>query len=357
MTKKKIRYAVVGLGWIAQDVVLPAFANAENSQLTAFVSDDPKKLKQLGKKYKVAHQYSYKEYEQCLTSGMIDAVYIALPNSMHREYTVRAAQAGIHVLCEKPMAITETDCVQMREAVRKFNVKLMIAYRLHFEEGNLKAVDIAQSGKLGDIRFFNSTFTMTVEKGNVRLDKKLTGGSLYDIGIYSINAARYIFQEEPSEVMAFANGEDIHAVLRFSKDRMANIICSFNAASTAAFEVIGTKGSLRVDPAFHHKDKVKHYLKIGEQKKETVFKLRDQFAPELIYFSDCIAKNKNPEPSGVEGQADVHIIEAIYESARLGKAVVLKQFHKTQRPTLKQKITRFGVLKPKMVRVKGPSKK
>src|SRR5207249_2797665 len=148
---KRIRYAVVGLGYIAQVAVLPAFEHAgENSELHALLSSDSKKLKELSKKYDVPSTYLYEEYDQCLESGEIDAVYIALPNNMHREYTERAAQAGVHVLCEKPMATTERDCAAMIAAAQANRVKLMIAYRLHFEEANLSTIELIQSGKVGD---------------------------------------------------------------------------------------------------------------------------------------------------------------------------------------------------------------
>jgi predicted dehydrogenase len=131
--RKRIRYGVVGLGHIAQVAVLPAFAHARNSELTALISNDETKLRELSGRYRVPHTYSYEEYDQCLREGHIDAVYIALPNSMHCEYATRAARAGIHVLCEKPMAVTERECQQMIRAARQARIKLMIAYRLHLE--------------------------------------------------------------------------------------------------------------------------------------------------------------------------------------------------------------------------------
>ncbi|MGH7233279.1 MAG: Gfo/Idh/MocA family protein, partial [Nitrospiraceae bacterium] len=147
---KRVRYAVVGLGHIAQVAVLPAFAHAaKNSQLAALVSGDPAKLTHLSAKYKVKHTYSYREYDRCLKDGQVDAVYIALPNSMHCEYATRAARAGLHVLCEKPMAVTEHECRTMIRAAQRADVKLMIAYRLHLEQANMTTVEIARSGKLG----------------------------------------------------------------------------------------------------------------------------------------------------------------------------------------------------------------
>ncbi|HZA52995.1 MAG TPA: Gfo/Idh/MocA family oxidoreductase, partial [Candidatus Udaeobacter sp.] len=157
--KEKIRYAVVGLGHIAQAAVLPAFAHAKrNSVLTALVSGTPKKLTALGRRCGLHSLYSYDQYEECLHSGEIDAVYIALPNNMHAEYSVRAANAGVHVLCEKPMAVTERQCDSMIRAAHKNRVKLMIAYRLHFEEANLEAIATVRSGRLGEPRIFTSVF-------------------------------------------------------------------------------------------------------------------------------------------------------------------------------------------------------
>src|SRR3954465_4082551 len=207
MPKRLIRYAVVGCGHIAQVAVLPAFGNARrNSKLAAIVSGDPVKRAELCKKYDVPKAVDYDQYDQLLKSGDIDAVYIALPNNMHAEYTERAARAGIHVLCEKPMAVTEAECELMAREAREDKVKLLVAYRLHFERANLEAGEIARSGRIGEPRLFNSTFTMHVVPGNIRVRSELGGGTLYDIGIHCINAARGLFREEPIEVRAMAAG-------------------------------------------------------------------------------------------------------------------------------------------------------
>ena len=164
---RSIRYAVVGLGHIAQVAVLPAFAHAlRNSQLVAVVSGDRTKRREIAKRYRLEHAFSYDQFDDCLR--VVDAVYIALPNSMHAEYTIRAARAGVHVLCEKPLAVTVEECRQMIAACRKGNVKLMVAYRLHFEAINLSAMDLARSGKLGDLKYFNSSFSLTVRRGDIR---------------------------------------------------------------------------------------------------------------------------------------------------------------------------------------------
>jgi predicted dehydrogenase len=177
-----VRYAVVGLGYISQDAVLPAFFHAsENSELRALVTDDPVKAKRLSKKYDVPRTYAYKDFDLCLRSGEIDAVYIALPNSMHRAYAVAAANAGIHVLCEKPMAMDELECQAMMTAAENDGVRLMIAYRFHFESANLRAIETIRSGKLGQPRMFSSVFSQQVATGNIRLNRELGGGSVWDL--------------------------------------------------------------------------------------------------------------------------------------------------------------------------------
>lgn len=361
-----VRYAVVGLGHIAQVAVLPAFAHARNARLAAMVSDDPAKHRKLSKKYNVGLTYSYEQYEDCLNSGEVDAVYIALPNNMHCDFTVRAARAGIHVLCEKPMAVTEDECEQMIRATAKARVKLMIAYRLHFEKANLEAVKIVQSGKLGAPRFFSSLFAMQVKEGNIRVQRELGGGTLYDIGVYCINAARYLFRAEPEEVFAYSvSGKDKRfkevdemtaATLRFPKERLASFTCSFGAADLSDYKVVGTRGELRVEPAYEYVGELKHRLTVKGKTRERTFPAGDQFAPELIYFSNCILNDVEPEPSGVEGLADVRIIRALYHSAETGQPVRLEPFTKRRRPETSQEIRRPPVKKPELVNVQSASK-
>jgi glucose-fructose oxidoreductase len=366
MPAHKVRYALVGLGHIAQVAVLPAFAHAaRNSEITALVSGNRAKLTELSRRYGIPHVYSYRDYDRCLKEGHVDAVYIALPNSLHCEYAVRAAQAGIHVLCEKPMAATAEECRRMIQAADKGRVKLMIAYRLHFEEANVKAVDLVRSGKLGRVRFFNSVFTMQVRPGDIRVKRKYGGGTLYDIGVYCINAARSLFGEEPVEVSAFsASGNDRRfrevdemtgALLRFPGDRLATFLCSFGTADVSAYEVVGTKGRLRVEPAYEYVGELTQHITVDGKTRERSFPGRDQFAPELLYFSDCILTGRDPEPSGEEGLNDVRIIEALYRSADTGRPVALKGLRPVRHPTSAQIISRPPVKKPKLIQVQSPS--
>jgi glucose-fructose oxidoreductase len=366
--KRKIRYGVVGLGHIAQVAVLPAFAHAENSELAALISDDPEKLEKLGRRYKVKARFSYDEFDECLRQDIVDAVYIALPNHLHREYTERAARAGIHVLCEKPMAVTEEDCLAMIRAAEENGVKLMVAYRLHFEEANLKAIDLVQGGRLGEPRLFESVFTMQVKPGDIRLNsRELGGGPLYDIGVYCINAVRNLYGAEPMEVVAFSsnNGdprfeqceEMTAAILRFpGRERVASFTCSFNGADVSTFRVVGTKGELVMDPAYEYAGELKQRITVDGRTRERTFPKRDQFAPELISFSECILTGAAPEPSGWEGLADVRVIRALYRSSDTGQPVTLEPFTREERPTPQQELRRPPVSKPQLVNTESPTK-
>lgn len=362
MPKRLIRYAVVGCGHIAQAAVLPAFGNARrNSRLTAIVSGDPLKRGELSRQYAIDKAYAYEQYGEMLKSGDVDAVYIALPNSLHAEYAERAARAGVHVLCEKPMAVTEAECELMARAAREHRVKLMVAYRLHFERANLEAIEIARSGRIGEPRLFTSTFTMQVVPGNIRARRALGGGVLYDIGIYCINAARSLFREEPIEALAVAAGaigdveESVSALLRFPNERLASFTASFGAAKVSEYRLVGTKGELAVDPAYEYAKPLEHRLSLdGEVAGERRFAKRDQFAPELLYFSDCLLQNRDPEPSAEEGLADVRVIRALYKSMESGAPVELGAYERHDRPSLEQEIRRPPIEKPSMIHAQAP---
>ncbi|HEX4783077.1 MAG TPA: Gfo/Idh/MocA family oxidoreductase [Candidatus Sulfotelmatobacter sp.] len=363
---RKIRYAVVGLGHLAQVAVLPAFRSAGNSELFALVSGDPDKLEKLGKKYSLDHLYSDQDYSRALSN--VDAVYLAVPNHLHREYAVRASAAGVHVLCEKPMAVSSEDCEAMIAAAKQNHAKLMIAYRLHFEAANLEAVELARSGKLGDLRIFTSEFAQQVARDNIRVTEPVArgGGAVYDMGVYCINASRYLFGEEPVEVMATAGNdgderfklveEMMSVVMRFPEGRLGSFTCSFGAADIGRYTLIGTKGVLRADPAYEYAMALKRQVTIGEKTTSKTYAKRDQFAAQIFYFSDCILKDKEPEPSGLEGLADVRIVEAICESARTRRPVRVPEIPGKRRPTLSQEIHRPAHGKPQVIHAKPPSR-
>lgn len=348
---RKVRYAVAGLGHLAQAAVLPAFAHAKaNSELAALISSDRHKLYALGEAYGVDELYSYEQFDQCLRSGAIDALYVTLPNHLHADATIRAARRGIHVLCEKPMAVTTKDARAMIRACERADVRLMVAYRLHFEKGNLSTIGLVQAGRIGDPRLFTSSFTMDVPRGDPRLRSEAGGGTLWDIGIYCINAARSLFRDEPIEVLGVSARrkgkrfeeveETFSATLRFPDERLATIVCSFGSSRSNHYRLVGTQGDLVLDPAYDYGRELRRTVTRGANVTVQSFPLRDQFAAELIYFSRCVQEGHEPEPSGWEGLADVRIIEALYRSARTSKPVSLAPFGTLRRPDERQEIHR-----------------
>lgn len=366
VSRKPIRYAVVGLGHIAQAAVLPAFNHARaNYVLSALVSGDRVKLSKLSSQYRIEHTYTYDQYRQCLQSGFVDAVYIALPNHLHTEYVVSALRAGIHVLCEKPLGLTPKDCKTMIRAATKSRAKLMVAYRLHFDRAHQQLMSLVQSGRLGDVRIIQSLFTQQVRKGDTRLDPKAGGGPLQDIGIYCINAARYLFQAEPLEAFAmalrnrdvrFRGVEEMDGVcLRFPGERLATFVCSFGASNRVDVDIVGTKGNVRLESAYKYSAEMRQITQIGERITTRHYPIHDQFAPQLEYFTDCILSDKEPEPSGLEGLIDAVIIEALLRSGRSRKPVKVKAPSKRVRPSSLEGRWIALPRKQPQVRVKSPT--
>jgi predicted dehydrogenase len=340
--------AVVGQGHFAQAAVLPAIDQLDDVELTALVSGSDHKLEELGDRYGVRTRVHYDDLDELLAGGKVDAVYIAVPNDMHAEMTLIAARHGVHVLCEKPMAPTEAECMQMIRTCEMRRIKLMIAYRLHFQAANLVAIEIARGGELGDPRIFSSTFSMQVRDGNTRVQPRRGAGPLYDIGIYCVNAARYLFRSEPLDVYGsklqgrdhrFASVDEAYAVtMRFPHERIAQFTCSYGAADRAHYELIGTEGLLTLDNAYDYEADMTMRVQSKHGTKTRTFEKRDQIAGEIEYFARCIRDNVDPEPSGWEGLADVRILQAIHQSTRFGRSVPIDPILRPHRPSLAQEI-------------------
>jgi predicted dehydrogenase len=328
---KKVRYAVVGAGWIAQEAFMPAVAQTGNSGIAAIVTGNADAAARLAAFHGVPETCGYDGYDALLASGRVDAVYIALPNSMHADFAIRAARAGVHAMVEKPLAVTAAECQTMIDAAAAGSVYLMTAYRLHTEPGTIDVIERIRRGEIGDPRIFTSVFSFQSGPDNHRLKAGHWGGPLQDIGVYCLNAARHVFGAEPVEVTAmqtfgtdarFAEvAEMVTATLRFPGGRLATFTVSFNGADNDWYRVTGTKGEIVVDPGFRFETAVSATRRRGAETTQLTYPSVDHFGGQIAYLSDCIVTGTPPECDGAEGLADVLVMRAIEQAAITGASV------------------------------------
>jgi predicted dehydrogenase len=330
---QRIGYAPVGLGDISE-IFMRAVQNSQHSRITGLVTGHPREK---GQKYAAQYNvpqssiYTYETYDRIRDNKAIDVIYIGLPNSMHCEYTVRAAEAGKHVLCEKPMAISSAECRRMIDACRAHNVKLMIAYRVHYDRTFQQIRDMVRSGEFGEIQTVLGGFYGQKRAGEWRLNRKLAGGgSLLDLGIYPLNAIRWILGEEPSDFRAFVSTREpgprfaeveqtVEWMMKFPSGILSNCGSSYGQYGPAFLQIDGTKGQVHIEPAFYYGDV--QYTYSGStthgpiKGSAPVTGQYDQFTAEADHFANCILNNKTPDTPGEEGLADMLAIEAIYKAA------------------------------------------
>jgi predicted dehydrogenase len=364
--KKKIRYGFVALGDIAQEAMLPGVEHTGNSTIAALVTGDPVKAGRLAERYGVAHTYSYEQFPELLQSGNVDAVYIATPNWRHAEFVLPALTAGIHVLVEKPLEIDTVHCQQIVDAQRVSKAKLMVAYRLHFEPATVAAIERVRNGELGQVHLFTSTFAQMVDPANHRAKSGVAAGPVLDMGPYPVNAVRNLFGAEPTEVFAFGSrhansglgdfDDTVTVMLRFPEGRLAHFVVSCYGNSIDAYTVLGTKGSLQVQPGYTYGKSLEHFLTIGDKEGKISYKSTDHFGGEMKYFSDCVLHDIDPEPDAEEGLADVRVLEAIQRAIKTGQVQTLAPFARSKRIDPDQ-VVRLGALKPpEPVHASSPSK-
>ena len=340
---KRLGVALVGLGRLALQQILPAFGASRSCKVAALVTGDRDKGNAVAAQYGVnpKHVLDYQNYDRLKELPGVDLVYIALPNSMHAEYTVRAARAGKHVLCEKPMATTVADCQRMIDACAGAKKKLMIAYRMQYEPYNREVIRLARAGALGKLKsFVASNGQAQGDPQQWRLKKALAGGgALPDVGIYCLNAARYISGEEPIEVQAmqystpgdprFAEVEEqVNFNLRFPSGFCASCYTGYGCHDSKMYRVMGSLGWAELDPAFPYSGQALRVArKRAEGESESIdqprLEAKNQFALELDHLADCVLQDRTPHTPGEEGMQDVKIIAAIYEAAASGATVKL----------------------------------
>ncbi len=365
-TDKKVRYAIVGVGSISQEAMMPGVEHTGNSTITALVTSDPVKASELSKKYDVARTCGYEQFGDLLKSGEIDAIYLALPNWRHAEFAVPALQAGIHVLLEKPMEVSSEACQRIIAAQQSSGAKLMVAYRLHFEPATIAAIERVRSGDLGYVHLFTSTFAQMVDPANHRGYNGIEAGPIFDMGPYPINGVRNLFDSEPTE--AFATGlrhpdsglgnfdDTVSVILRFPEGRLAQFTISYYGNPLDTYTVVGTKGALEVNPGYMYGKPLEHYLKFQTKEQHESFKNTDHFGGEMKYFSDCILNGKDPQPDGHEGLADVRVMEAIVRSLRSGQFETVEPTQIRRRIDPEQEEKLGAVKTPEMVHTSNPAR-
>lgn len=366
---KQVRYAIVGLGDIAQEDMIPGIRHTGNSVATAVISSHPRKAREVANRYQVEAVYTYEQFDEALLSESFDAIYLATPNWRHAEFIEPALKAGVHVLTEKPLEVSTKKCEGILEAEKDSPAKLMVGYRLHFEPGTLDTVEKVRSGQLGEVHLFASTFTQLVDPANHRGHSGENGGPIFDMGPYPVNAARYIFGDEPNEVISATgtkhsgtgfdrNFYDTAAVtLGFPGGRLAQFNVSYFGHSEDSFIAVGTKGSVRLDPSYTFGKPLVQTVSIDGKNSTRTLPNTDHFGGEMAYFSDCILNDKEPEPNGEEGFADVRVLEAILTAFDTRSAVRLESFRRKRRiDTEAQKMMLSAVSTPDLVKASNPAR-
>ncbi len=331
--QRPIGWCVIALGRISMDHFMPGVKISQSGKIVAIVSGHRDKAEKQAAIYGVSPSaiYNYENMDAIRDNKEIDAVYIALPNSMHAEYTIRSAKAGKHVLCEKPMATSVADAKAMIDACKAANKKLMIAYRCQFDPEHIKAIEMIRSGQLGQVQAIESAFGFNIGPGEWRVDRKLSGGGpLMDVGIYCLNASRYLTGEEPHEIKAFSSvidhdgrfdtvEENVSWTMKFPSGIVAACNTTYGASMNGYFRVHGAKGAIEMLPAFNY-DGMHLTGQIGRtQKIDEVSPIREpmEFTRQADHFADCIWNDKTPKTPGEEGLRDMELMSQIYQAAGL----------------------------------------
>lgn len=336
---QRVGFAIVGLGRLSLGQILPAFAKTRNCRPVALVSGDRSKARKVAAQYDIPESglYDYSTYDQLAQNPAVEAIFIVLPNSMHAEYVIRGAKAGKHILCEKPMATSVRDCERMIAACTAANVKLMIAYRSQYEPCDRALVRMIRDGKLGKLKQFIATNSQNQgDPSQWRLKRALAGGGpMPDVGVYCLNAARFLSDEEPIEIQAsitqpkddprFTEVEaSCQVIAKFPSGFTATFNSAYNAHKSQFLRLEGTDAWAELNPAFAYHGIRMQFARFDgdmESTHEPQLEEKDQFALEMDHFAECVQKNLRPHTPGEEGLQDQRITDAIYESARTGKTV------------------------------------
>lgn len=329
--EKQLGIALVGLGKYSTGQLAPALQETKLCKLAGIVTGSPAKAKEWSNKYKIPEKniYNYQNFDSIADNPDIDIVYVVLPVSMHAEYTIRAAKAGKHVICEKPMALNVEECEKMISACKEAKRKLSIGYRLHFEPYNLEMMRLGQESILGPIQKLEAQNGFDVgEPDQWRLKKTLAGGgSLMDVGIYCIQGVRYLLGKEPIAVtakiepssdMRFKEVEDTIAfTMEFEGGINSNCLASYSKDFNK-LRAEASKGWFELSPAYQYNG-----IQGSTSQGKLNFPQVNQQALQMDSFADCIMNDKRNKAPGEDGMQDIKIIRSIYEAASSGKKIIL----------------------------------
>ncbi len=335
----RVGFALVGLGRLSVEELLPAFGACKKARPVALVSGDRNKALLLARQYGVPETgiYDYATFDRIRDNPAIQVVYIVLPNGMHHEYTIRAAQAGKHVLCEKPMATSSRECEEMIAACNKAQRKLMVAYRIQYEPHNRFARELVRQKRFGPVKLIQSVNAQRQgEPRQWRHDKKLAGGgALPDIGLYDLNTTRFLLGEEPAEITAMIGStpgdprfreveENIMWHMRFPGGALTSHMSGYDAHESRRYRVHAPTGWIDLDPAFAYRGLRLRTAKADgkyENITEHHIEEKNQFALEMDHFADCVKQGRQPFTPGEEGLQDHRVMEAIYQAAQTGRVI------------------------------------
>ena len=332
-SERKLGFALVGLGSLSTNQLAPALKKTKHCRLAAIVTGTPAKAEKWKKQYNLPDQsiYNYDNMEKMADNPDIDVVYVVTPNALHAEHTIKAARAGKHVLCEKPMEVSTEKCQTMIDACKKAGRQLAIGYRCQFEPHHLECIRLAREKVFGKLKSIEAGFGFTIgDPSQWRLNKALSGGGpLMDVGVYALQTTRYLTGEEPIRVTATqsntdpAKFKDVEEAIKWQMTFPSGVIAacntSYSISGLNSFTVQAETGSFGMKPAYNYGGN----RGSRSDDKELSFASIDQFAAEMDDFAQCLLNNKPTKVSGEEGLRDVRIMMAIYEAARTGKEVKL----------------------------------
>ncbi|WP_331000797.1 Gfo/Idh/MocA family protein [Radiobacillus kanasensis] len=326
-----IRWGILSTAKIGRQQVIPAIQRADNGSVEAIASRGDK-AKEVAEELGIPKAYT--SYEALLEDPEIDAVYIPLPNGLHKEWVRKAAEHGKHVLCEKPAALDSKELEEMLRACEENNVLFMEAFMYQFHPQHNQVKQLIKDGEIGEVTLMRAKFSFLLKDDtNIRLDAKLGGGALYDVGCYGIHSICHILEAQPTSVATAAKFSDtgvdttLTGVLTFGDGRLANFDCSFDTYPRCGYEVVGSKGSIEVLNAYRPdlNPNGQGIIKVTKDSGETSdYQIEgDQYRLQVEHFADSILQQKEPTYGKEQVRNHFAVLDACYQSARTGETVKL----------------------------------